>query len=475
MTDKSSLFRKLPSVDSVLAHSSMTPLLTELGRSVLVQAIRQEQQNLRAAIQRDDEAVCERITSDTFFDQFVADIKLAAQARYGSTLSPVFNLTGTVIHTNLGRSKLPREAIVAMEEVALQANNLEFDLEQGKRGDRDSHLESVVCDITGAEAATVVNNNAAAVMLVLSTFAQGREVLISRGELVEIGGSFRIPDVMASAGCILREVGTTNRTHLKDFRNAINDNTALIMQVHTSNYEIQGFTNAVPAEELSALAKEQGLPFVSDLGSGTLIDLRKHGLPYETTVQDELSAGARLVTFSGDKLLGGPQAGLIVGDAALIERVKSNPLKRALRVDKVTLAALLQVLNLYRNPESLKEKLPTLADLTRDSDEIKALCERVLPEMEKAVGDKATVDVEACKSQIGSGSLPTDLITSFALAIRPVAEKGSRDAALNGLLVALRKLPMPVIGRIHDGALYLDLRCLRDEESFVTQLIDIKI
>lgn len=475
MTDKSSLFRKLPSVDSVLAHASIAPLLTELGHSVLVQAIRQEQQNLRTAIQSDDETVCKRITSATFLDEFAAAIKLAAEARYGSTLRPVFNLTGTVIHTNLGRSKLPKEAIVAMEEAALDANNLEYDLTLGKRGDRDSHLESVVCDITGAAAATVVNNNAAAVMLVLSTFAQGKEVLISRGELVEIGGSFRIPDVMASAGCILREVGTTNRTHLKDFKNAINDNTALIMQVHTSNYEIQGFTNAVPAEELSALAKEQGLPFVSDLGSGTLIDLRKHGLPYETTVQDELAAGAQLVTFSGDKLLGGPQTGLIVGDAALIERVKSNPLKRALRVDKVTLAALLQVLNLYRNPESLKEKLPTLADLTRDSDEIKALCERVMPEMKKVIDDKATIAIEACKSQIGSGSLPTDLITSFALAIRPKAEKGERDAALNGLLVALRKLPRPVIGRIHDGALYLDLRCLRDEEGFVTQLVDMQV
>lgn len=473
MTDKSSLFRNLPSVDSVLAHSSIDPLVNELGRSVLVDIIRQEQQKLREAIQRDDEAIIQKLGNDGFIEQFVADIELIAGSRQGSTLSPVFNLTGTVIHTNLGRAKLPREAVLAMEQAALEANNLEYDLQQGKRGDRDSHLESIICDITGAEAATVVNNNAAAVMLVLSTFAQGKEVLISRGELVEIGGSFRIPDVMASAGCVLTEVGTTNRTHLKDFKNAINENTALLMQVHTSNYEIQGFTKAVPAEELSALAKEEGLPFVSDLGSGTLIDLRKHGLPYETTVQDELTAGAQLVTFSGDKLLGGPQAGLIVGDAELIDRVKRNPLKRALRIDKVTMAALLQVLNLYRNPESLKEKLPTLADLTRDSKEIKALCERVLPLVQQQVGESAEVVVEACKSQIGSGALPTDVIDSFALAIRPLANKGERDATLNRLLIALRKLPKPVIGRIHDGALYLDLRCLRDEQGFAEQLSEL--
>jgi L-seryl-tRNA(Ser) seleniumtransferase len=265
-------------------------------------------------------------------------------------------------------------------------------------------------------------------------------------------------------------VGTTNRTHLKDFSAAINSATALIMQVHTSNYEIRGFTQSVPAEELAALASEQGIPFVSDLGSGTLVDLRKFGLPYETTVQDELQAGAQLVTFSGDKLLGGPQAGLIVGDAALIEAVKRNPLKRALRIDKVTMAALAQVLTLYRDPASLKDRLPTLADLSRRAEDVETACQRLLPVLGSRLQGAATLEVLPCKSQIGSGALPTDLLDSFAIAIRPVAEQGQRDASLQALALALRKLPKPVIGRVHDGALYLDLRCLRDEAGFAAQL-----
>lgn len=470
MTDKPALFRALPSVDSLLADPALAQLCQDAGRSVVLAAVRAQQDRIRQAIQRDDRATAELIQGGEIHGAIVTEVLQSVAVRRSSTLRPVFNLSGTVIHTNLGRARLPREAVSAMELVALEANNLEFELDKGARGDRDSHLEALVCELTGAQAATVVNNNAAAVLLVLSTFAKGKEVLISRGELVEIGGSFRIPEVMESAGCTLREVGTTNRTHLKDFSAAINSTTALIMQVHTSNYEIRGFTQSVPAEELAALASEQGIPFVSDLGSGTLVDLRKFGLPYETTVQDELQAGAQLVTFSGDKLLGGPQAGLIVGDAALIEAVKRNPLKRALRIDKVTMAALAQVLTLYRDPASLKDRLPTLADLSRRAEDVEAACQRLLPVLGSRLQGAATLEVLPCKSQIGSGALPTDLLDSFAIAIRPVAEQGQRDASLQALALALRKLPKPVIGRVHDGALYLDLRCLRDEAGFAAQL-----
>ncbi len=386
--------------------------------------------------------------------------------QFSSTLIPVFNLTGTVVHTNLGRASLPQEAVEDMVTAATNATNLEFDLGSGRRGDRDSHLERALRDMTGAEAATVVNNNAAAVLLVLNTLAQGREVIISRGELVEIGGAFRIPDVMASAHCTLREVGTTNRTHLKDYGAAINADTALLMKVHTSNYEIRGFTNSVAETDLSELAREKGLPFVSDLGSGSLVDLRQFGLPHEPTVRDTLEMGADLVTFSGDKLLGGPQAGIIVGSRELVDRVKGNPLKRALRVDKITLAALLSVINIYKDPQ----RLPILADLARPVAEIEAVAAQVLPPLMGRLAGRATVSVQACKSQIGSGALPLDLMESRALCMTPIAEKGKTDEALQRLAADFRALPKPVIGRISDGQLFFDLRCLRNVDELLEQL-----
>lgn len=469
-TSTAELYKALPSVDKLLQSPPLQSLLAERGQSAVKAEIRLQLENLRSAISADTENAAALINSAGFMEQLAARIIDAVASQQGSSLRQVINLTGTVIHTNLGRASMPHEAVAAMEVVATSASNLEYDLEAGARGDRDAHIEALICELCGAEAATVVNNNAAAVLLLLNTLAHDREVLISRGELVEIGGSFRIPDVMSAAGCKLKEVGTTNRTHLKDFANAIDEHTALLMRVHTSNYEVKGFTKSVPMSELSALAKEKGLPFASDLGSGTLIDLTRFGLPDEPTVASELNQGADLVTFSGDKLLGGPQAGVIVGSKALVDRIKKNPLKRALRVDKTTMAALTQVLQLYQDPDRLKQRLPVLRDLTRSPHEIRQLADSLLGGVQQCLSSRAEVSIEACKSQIGSGSLPTDLLDSYALAITPMAEKGERDASLVNLAAGLRKLPKPIIGRIHDGKLLLDLRCLRDGEEFLGQL-----
>ncbi|MCY4265733.1 MAG: L-seryl-tRNA(Sec) selenium transferase [Gammaproteobacteria bacterium] len=475
MTVVSDLYKLLPSVDTMLQQAELVRLLEKMGKAVVKTAIQTRLDIARQQIAGDDEDFAARLRSPNFDKCLAADIAAGIEQEFTSTLRPVFNLTGTVIHTNLGRSRFPPEAVSAMEMAANECINLEFDLASGKRGDRDSHIEAAICDICGAEAATVVNNNAAAVLLVLSTFAFGREVLISRGELVEIGGSFRIPEVMQSAGCKLREVGTTNRTHLKDFASAIDDNTALIMKVHTSNYEIRGFTESVPESALHELAGQHGIPFVSDLGSGTLVELTRFGLPKEPTVSSELLRGADLVTFSGDKLLGGPQAGIIVGRRDLVDQLKKNPLKRALRIDKITLVALVAVINLYRDPERIGTRLPALSDLTRPLAEIEYMATQVEEGVRQALTGLATVTVEPCKSQIGSGSLPTELLDSMAIVCTPQAAKGKRDAALVALAKAFRALPRPVIGRVHDGRLLLDCRCLRDYSGFLEQLQSIAL
>ena len=314
-----------------------------------------------------------------------------------------------------------------------------------------------------------MNNNAAAVVLLLNTLAREQDVLISRGELFEIGGAFRIPDVMESACAKLREVGTTNRTHARDFESALSPQTALVMKVHTSNYEIRGFTSAVPESELAGIAHNAGIPFVSDLGIGCLVDMARFGLPPEPTVRATIEAGADLVTFSGDKLLGGPQSGIIVGRADLIKRIKANPLKRALRVDKTVLAGLLSVLQLYRDPESLPQRLPLLVDLTRTLQEIDASIARILPVVNEAVGDAFAVEVIDCKSQIGSGALPLELMPSRAISLS--LYPGQSDASLTELAARLRALPKPIIGRLSDGSLILDVRCLRDEQGFCEQLL----
>jgi L-seryl-tRNA(Ser) seleniumtransferase len=444
-----------PSIDRMAGWPALAPLIGRAGRPLVVEALRAWADAKRGTAEVDDEQACVR-----WCEARLAGLIQPSQRR-------VFNLTGTVLHTNLGRAQLAEEAIQAAVEAMRSPTTLEYDLSGGARGERDEHIAPWLLRLTGAQAATAVNNNAAAVLLVLNALAEGREVIVSRGELIEIGGAFRIPDIMARAGCRLVEVGTTNRTHLKDYAAAIGPDTAAIMKVHPSNYAIAGFTKSVPAAELVPLAREKGLPLIEDLGSGTLVDLETWGLPHEPTAREAIEAGVDVVTFSGDKLLGGPQAGLIVGRRPLVERIARNPMKRALRLDKVRLAALEATLRLYADPARLAERLPTIRALARPAAEIRALAERVLPALAAALGppvlnQDAEVAIEPVRGQIGSGALPVDLLPSFALAIRA---KG-----LDRLADAFRGLPIPVIGRIGAGKLYFDLRTLDDEAAFVAQL-----
>ncbi|QSA96164.1 L-seryl-tRNA(Sec) selenium transferase [Methylococcus sp. EFPC2] len=455
-----------PSVDSLLNRPEVADLKERYGHSAVVAALRAELGELRETLKTQP-------TPDVDPARIVTDCRKRLETEFSPNLRPVFNLTGTVLHTNLGRALLADEAVEAVLAVLARPSNLEYDLDNAKRGDRDDHIDGLIRELTGAEAATVVNNNAAAVFLLLNTLAIRKEVIVSRGELIEIGGAFRIPDIMSRAGAKLREVGTTNRTHRKDYVEAVNPRTALIMKVHRSNYAIEGFTATVPEDQLAELAREHGLPFVEDLGSGTLIDLSSYGLPKEPTPQQALAKGTDLVSFSGDKLLGGPQAGILVGRKELIAKLKRNPLKRALRVDKMTLAALEATLKLYRSPELLSRRLPTLRLLTRSEDDILALARRILPAMQTALSDHAVVSIESCRSQIGSGSLPVDRLPSACLVLVPKGKGGGR--ALSRLANAFRDLPVPVIGRLEDGALRFDLRCLEDESGFVAQLAQLEL
>jgi L-seryl-tRNA(Ser) seleniumtransferase len=453
----------IPSVDRLLNSPAFEILLARYGRTRVVSDLRACLDALRQA------ALAGTLDALSVSDEAIGShLRATLEAGTAPALRAVFNLTGTVLHTNLGRAVLPEEAVNAVLQSMRAPVNLEYDLVTGRRGERDTLVEKLLCELTGAEAATVVNNNAAAVLLMLSAVASRREVIVSRGELIEIGGSFRIPDIMRQAGARLVEVGTTNRTHLSDYADALGPRTGLLMKVHTSNYEISGFTRSVSISELAQLGRARSVPVAADLGSGSLVDMTRWKLPKEPTVQEAVTAGADLVSFSGDKLLGGPQAGLVVGRADLVTKLRKHPLKRALRVGKLTLAALEPVLALYRNPESLPQRLTTLNLLTRPASEMQAQAARLRPVVQTAVGDAYAVTDTPVVSQIGSGALPVDTLPSHGLAIRVVkGKRGSLDR-LEGLL---RGLPRPVLGRVSDKTLWLDMRCLSasDEAAFVDQ------
>src|SRR5262245_2310744 len=459
--DSKAGLRAIPSVDQLLHAPSAQTAIERFGRPAVTAALRSTVADLRGEV-RKGAAVPPR---DNILSEAIA--RLEADDRSG--LRPLYNLTGTVLHTNLGRALVAETAIEAATAAMRSAVALEFDLESGRRGERDDLVRGLLCELTGAEDATVVNNNAAAVLLVLNTLALGREAIVSRVELIEIGVSFRMPAIMSRAGAKLVEIGTTNRTHTKDYVGAIGPQTGLILKVHTSNYHIEGFTKEVLARDLAVIAREHKVPLVTGLGSGSLVALKRWNLAHEPTVAEAVADGADVVTFSGDKLLGGPQTGFIVGRKALLAEINRNPMKRALRVDKIRLAALEATLKLYRDPDRLAERLPTIRLLARPKAQIEALAHRIAPVIAMLLGEAFEVTVVQCMSQIGSGALPLEAIPSAGVAMRPRNERAA-GRALATLAAAFRRLPGPVIGRIEDQALMLDLRCLEDEAGFVANL-----
>lgn len=453
----------LPAIGRLLQWPSIQKEIMQYGHQLVVGQLRDFLALLRA------HALQGKLSHKAIMpEQFCADFSRYLQKQLQPAVRSMINLTGTVLHTNLGRAILPEAAVQKVVEALTSPLNLEYDLETGKRGDRDDLIEHLLCELTGAEAATIVNNNAAAVLLMLNTMALGHEVIVSRGELVEIGGAFRIPDIMARAAVKLVEVGTTNRTHPFDYENAITEQTKMLMQVHCSNYEVVGFTKSVALAEMVAIGNKHNIPTTVDLGSGTLVDLTQWGLPFEPTVRQTIAAGADVVTFSGDKLLGGPQAGLIVGRKKWIDAIKKNPLKRALRVGKLTLAALEPVLQMYRSPELLAERLTTLALLTRPQEQMYELALQLQPLLAQKLPQGYTVRIEAMRSQIGSGAMPIDLLPSFGLVISAPSDSSSGSAIMR-IENWLRAHSKPIIGRIHKDELYLDLRCLSEKECAYLQ------
>lgn len=447
--DKNLLYRSIPKVDVLLEKEEMKVGIEKYGREIVVDAIRIETEELRKFI-----GTCD--SEDTAKDA-ITNVTASILARAEKMLMPnmkkIINATGTILHTNLGRAPIGMEHMQHIAEIATGYSNLEYNLDAGKRGERYSHFEELLCKITGAEAAMAVNNNAAAVMLVLSSLGKGGEVVVSRGELIEIGGKFRIPDVLEQSGATLVEIGTTNKTHLSDYEDAINENTAALLKVHTSNYRIVGFTESVSNEELVPLAREHEIPVIEDLGSGVLIDLSKYGITYEPTVQDAVRAGVDVVTFSGDKLLGGPQAGIIIGKKKYIDKMKKNPLTRALRIDKFTAAALEVVLKEYLSEECAIKNLPVLQMITKSLSEVDKEA-RKLKRFLKTLDLDVELGIEKCESQIGGGSLPLERIPSVAVTMRP------NKISTAELEERMRFLAVPIIPRAVNDKILMDVRTI---------------
>ena len=465
-----SSFARVPSVHKLLGLFEIQELIAEHGQAVVVDSVRIIQEEYRNILRLGANAENNDFRKEVFIERVRDKISLV----FGNSLRPVLNLSGIILHTNLGRALLSDSAVSAINMVAKSASNLEYDVNSGNRNEREAHVEEQLCSLIGAEAVTIVNNNAASVMLVLNTLARRKEVLVSRGELIEIGGSFRLPDIMKSSNCKLREVGTTNRTYIEDYAKAISPSSALIFKAYSSNFTIKGFTKVVEEKELVNLSKEHNLPFVLDLGSGALMELKKHGLGQKQTPLVKLKKGIDVVTFSGDKLLGGPQCGVIAGRKDLIIRMKKNAMKRAMRCDKFTIAALAATLKLYQNEEKALQEIPTLRLLTRSKREIQSLADRIFPDIANKLKGTAKVEIINCYSQVGSGALPDKLLPSVGISIRKgIGKKGG--AFPNRLASAFRKLPIPVIGRIHGGALVLDLRCLEEEALFLKQIQSLNI
>ena len=447
--------RNLPAVDHVLELSKSDPFFEEVPRSVLIRSIRSVLDNRRRQIIEQDPAHIDELLADASIVTGVKDLVRQAQSL---NLRATVNATGIVIHTNLGRSLLAESAIEHLCAVGRRYSNLEFDLDKGRRGSRYANVEDLICEISGAESAMAVNNCAGAVLLALETMAAGKKVIVSRGELVEIGGSFRVPDVMAKSGGILCEVGTTNRTHLRDYENAVDEQTALLLKVHKSNYSVVGFSAEVSLKDLVVLGQKHQVPVMEDLGSGTFIDFSRYGLLKEPTVQESVSTGVDIITFSGDKLLGGPQAGLVVGKKACIDRIKKNPITRALRIDKLTLAALESTLRLYRDEEKAVQAIPTLRMMLQPIATLEEKAGRLKKMLESAGRSRLTVASLDLVSRPGGGSLPLLELPSKGLGIR------IDGLSANAIEKSLRLNSPPIIGRIEDDLYKMDMRTLQDDE-----------
>lgn len=450
MTNKKELLKNLPKIDVLLEVDEIN-FKENVSRVIVKEAVRETIDLYRKAILEDK-------VEEYSLKEIIEDINILIDKKSSGNLKRVINATGTILHTNLGRAVLSKSATDAVVKVTSRFNNLEFDLEKGERGSRYTHVENLICKITGAEAALVVNNNAAAVMLALSSICKDKEAIVSRGQLVEVGGSFRIPSIMELSGAKLVEVGTTNRTHIYDYENAITEETGCILKVHKSNYKVLGFTEEISLEDFRDISKKTGIPIIEDIGSGIFIDISKYGVAYEPTVQASIKKGIDIVTFSGDKMLGGPQAGIIVGKKQFIDNMKKNQLTRAIRVDKMTLAALEATFRVYLDEELALKEIPLLNMLTRKIDVIKADATRLAKAIRKKVGDRAEVKVKKDLSQIGGGSMPLETLDTYVIAI------DSKTKSPNKIEKELRDGNIPIVIRIYKNEIIIDVRTLFKED-----------